>query len=352
MKKLLSLILIFTLWSGGCLYAQFRSGIFLHHSTGACIWGPNGSSTSVPQEMDKYNTDHGYIGSLAVTMNEEWWSPDDNEWVRWHAFFEDPGNVTGIGYYLPDNKIIVIKSCFPSSAMSDPGTPGDTIYPEMKTVYNYKWHWRHIINAMRSHPGNFFTIWTNAPLEPASTNADEAALSDWFCTWAKDTLAEGLDPITGILPANVYIFDYFHKLAGPDGMELIQYRSGAGDSHPNAAATELVAPQFVSEIFTAAIGYESIYGIMDEKGKDNSMLTVSPNPFLNKTLIRFNIIHSQSWKLELFNMGGNKLNTVQTGGKKGEYQLWLPGEGLQSGIYFLKLTEGSRTITSRLIFNK
>lgn len=30
---------------------RFRSGIFLHHSTGGCIWGPNGSSTSVPIQM-------------------------------------------------------------------------------------------------------------------------------------------------------------------------------------------------------------------------------------------------------------------------------------------------------------
>lgn len=60
----------------------FRSGIFLHHSTGGCIWGPNGSATSVPQEIDAYNSSHGYTGSFAVSLNEEWWPVDpwDNEW--------------------------------------------------------------------------------------------------------------------------------------------------------------------------------------------------------------------------------------------------------------------------------
>lgn len=88
-------------------------------------------------------------------MNEEWWAPSDNEWVTQHAFFEDTSPVTGIGYYLPGNKIIVIKSCFPASAMSGTGQPSDTLYPEMKTVYNYKWHWRHIIQVMKSHPETF-----------------------------------------------------------------------------------------------------------------------------------------------------------------------------------------------------
>lgn len=238
---------------------QFRSGIFLHHSTGSNIWGPNNSSTSVPLQMNAYNTVHGYAGAQAVTMNEEWWTPGDNEWVTQHAFFEDLSPVTGIGYYLPNNKIIVIKSCFPSSAMVGIGMPSDTSYPDLKTIYNYKWHWRHIVNVMSQHPENFFVIWTNAPLEPSSTNASEAAFSREFCIWAKDTLAMGLDPGFGAFPPNVYVFDFFRKLTGVNGMMLSMYAVNPGDSHPNAAATQLVAPQFVQEIFNAAIAYEAIY---------------------------------------------------------------------------------------------
>ncbi|MCX6268853.1 MAG: hypothetical protein NTW16_16125 [Bacteroidetes bacterium] len=237
----------------------FRSGIFLHHSTGGNIWGPNGSSTSVPQEMTVYNTAHGYSGLQGVAMNETWWSPSDNEWVTQHQFFEDPDPYTGIGYYLPDNKVIVIKSCFPSSAISGPGQASDTLNPWLKTVWNYKWHWRHIVKAMASHPDNFFAIWTNAPLEPYSTNSAEAMYSRQFCIWAKDTLATGLDPVYGSFPPNVYVFDFFQKLTGPDGMMLSSYAVTPGDSHPNAPATALVAPQFVQEIFDAAISYEATF---------------------------------------------------------------------------------------------
>ncbi|MEI7981615.1 MAG: hypothetical protein WCI71_08160 [Bacteroidota bacterium] len=243
--------------SGTIAPDYFRSGIFLHHSTGSNIWGPNGSSTSVPLEMSAYNTAHGYSDARAVTMNEEWWSPGDNEWATQHEFFEDPDPVSGIGYYLPDNKIIVIKSCFPSSAMTGSGQPSDTLSPWLKTIYNYKWHWRHIIKAMSAHPDNFFVIWTNAPLEPYSTNTTEALLSKQFCAWAKDTLAAGLDAVYGAFPPNVYVFDFFHKLTGTNGMMLAMYAVAPYDSHPNSSATQLVAPQFVQEIFNASVAYEA-----------------------------------------------------------------------------------------------
>ncbi len=349
MKKRMIVLFIFSVLLGGQLHAQYRSGIFLHHSTGACIWGPNGSNTSVPQQMDSYNSNHGYSGSQAITMNEEWWSPDDNEWVRQHAFFEDPSPVTGIGYYLSNNKIIVVKSCFPSSSMSGPGVPDDTIYPDMKTVYNYKWHWRHIFNVIKSHPANFFVIWTNAPLEPASTNADEAVLANWFCKWAKDTLAAGIDPVYGIPPANVYVFDYFHKVAGQNGMELVQYRTGPGDSHPNAAATALVAPQFVTEIFDAAIAYENVYSIIPANGPPRVMLTVCPNPFGKESVIRITGAINGIAEVNLLDASGNLVKTIWSGYCNGAIDLKLAGEDLAAGIYFLQFRQSGKVQINKLI---
>ncbi|MFH0893782.1 MAG: hypothetical protein V2A54_05040 [Bacteroidota bacterium] len=264
MKKLFTISILCFVICTAQTQTLFRSGIFLHHSTGLCIWGPNGSTTGIPEEMSLFNDAHSLTGADSITLTEEWWSPSDNEWATQHDFFEDPSAVTGIGYYLPTNKIIVIKSCFPSSSLSGVGQPSDTLNPTDKTIYNYKWHWRHIINIMRSHPENFFAIWTNAPLEPNSTNATEAALSDDFCTWAKDTLAQGNDPVFGAFPDNVYVFDFFHKLTDVGGIMQSFYATGSGDSHPNAAATALVAPQFVQEIFDAALFYETLYSGIQE----------------------------------------------------------------------------------------
>lgn len=316
--------------------ALFRSGTFLHHSTGANIWGPNGSNTSIPQEMAEYNNAHGYTGSEAVAMNEEWYPANDNEWVTWHNIFEDPNPSTGIGGFLPDNPVIVIKSCFPSSSMTGSGEPSDTLDPGMKTVYNYKWHWRHIVEVIRSYPENFFAIWTNAPLEPYSTNPTEAALSNWFCTWAKDTLAMGLDPATGAFPANAYVFDFFHKLTGPNGMMLSSYAAGAGDSHPNAAATELVAPQFVSEIFEAAINYETLSAVPEKETESLSALRVLPNPCKTSAGIFFSLPGERQVSIDLYNISGQKIGTLYLGRmSKGDHQVAVPVPSLQSGSYQL-----------------
>ncbi len=352
MKTLKNLILLMALIQlGGLVAAQsyFRSGIFLHHSTGQNIWGPNGSSTSVPQEMNIYNAAHGFAGAEAVTMNEEWWSPDDNEWARWHAFFENPEPSTGIGQYLAGNPVIVIKSCFPSSAIAWQGSPQDTLDPEMKTIYNYQWHWRHIVRVMRQHPENFFVIWTNAPLEPSSTNATEAALSNQFCTWAKETLASGLDPETGAFPPNVYVFDFFHMLTGSNGMMLPSYAAGPGDSHPNAAATALVAPRFVNEIFDAAIAYETVYGLPVNTATTTASIEAWPNPATTHALIRFTLQGSGPAVLKLFDNRGVAIRTQWEGHAQGPQAVHLNTGDLAPGIYLVRFFAGAVTATSKLV---
>jgi hypothetical protein len=231
-----------------------RNGLFFHHSSGLNIWGPNGSNTSVTQEITAFNNSHSLTGSNAFSLEETWFPDnpnDNNEWERWHRIFDNQDPNAPITNYFSSHKILIIKSCFPSSEMSGTGQPSDTITPAEKTIYNYKWHWRHIINVMKTHNNNFFVIWTNAPLVAAATDSIQAQLANQFCKWAKDTLARGLDPSFGTFPTNVYVFDYFHKLAGSNGIMQSMYAVDINDSHPNSAATQLVAPQFVNETCTA-----------------------------------------------------------------------------------------------------
>ncbi len=351
-KNLLFLILLVLLQNYGEAQTLFRSGIFLHHSTGANIWGPNGTgSTSVPIQMTNYNSTHGYNGSNAVTMDEEWWSPSDNEWSTQHTFFEDPSNVTGIGYYLPGNKIIVIKSCFPSSAIEAIGQASDTLNPTYKSIYNYKWHWRHIITVMKNHPDNFFAIWTNAPLVAGATNATEAMNSLRFCKWAKDTLAEGLDPVFGPFPTNVYVFDFFHKLTDANGFMLSQYASSGSDSHPNTAATNLVAPQFVSEIFDASIAYEIIYNGINENNQENKIiLTNTPNPFSQFTNISFSIPRQMQVELNIYDVTGKLIMQLMNESKvKGMYALTFKNNNLKNGVYYYQLKADKSILTRKML---
>jgi len=258
MKKRIYLVLLFIVPLVCFSQTLFRSGKFLHHSTGQNIWGPNGSSTSIPLQIQIYNANHGYTGTNAVSMVEQQWPlhPWQNEWERWHRIFDNQDPQANILTVMAANKIVVIKSCFPSSEMTGQGQPSDTLTPTVKSAYNYKWHWRNIVRVMKQHPGNFFVIWTNAPHLAVNTNPAAAMLSKKFTTWAKDTLAQGLDSEMGAFPQNVYVFHYFAKLSDANGYELPQYGISSTDSHPNALATALVDPQFVNEIFDAAIAYE------------------------------------------------------------------------------------------------
>jgi len=257
MKKCLYLILVLLLPIFCNAQNLFRSGTFLHHSTGGNIWGPNGSSTSVTQQIAIYNTNHGYTGTNAVAMSEQWW-PDgnNNEWEYWHRIFDNQIPDANIELVMANNKIVVVKSCYPSSEMTGPGQASDTLDYSIKSDYNYKWHWRFMINFMAQHPENFFVIWTNAPLVANATNASSASYSKSFCAWAKNTLAQGLDPMIGDFPPNIFVFDYFSKLTDANGYQMLQYAVSNYDSHPNSTATALIAPQFVNEIFDAAYAYE------------------------------------------------------------------------------------------------
>ncbi len=260
MKKYIYFSLIFFIPFYCSSQTIFRSGVFLHHSTGGNIWGPNGSSTSIPDQIAAYNSSNGYSGINSFSLDQQWWpeypNTNNNEWELWHRVFDNEVPQANISPILSSNKIVIIKSCFPSSNITDRGQPSDTMTYTIKSIYNYKWHLRSIVNNMAMHPDNFFAIWTNAPLVESETNVSSALLSKEFCNWVKDTLASGLDPEIGEFPINIYIFDFFSKVAGENGMLMSQYAISNSDSHPNSLATEVVAPQFVNEIFDAAIAYE------------------------------------------------------------------------------------------------
>jgi hypothetical protein len=296
-----------------------------------------------------YNVNHGLTGSDSITLNEEWWSPGDNEWSTQHEFFEGNTAYTDINYYLANNKIIVVKSCFPSSAIDSWGQASDTASPTTKSVYNYKWHWRHILKVMRNHPNNFFAIWTNAPLEAGSTNTTQAGLSKKFCKWAKDTLAAGLDPVFGPFPPNVYVFDYFSKLTGSNGIELSQYATASGDSHPNGTATDLVAPQFVNEIFNAAIGYEQYYtGIIQNSAEDH--VHYFPNPFTDKVNFEFELSHTSTIILNIFDSKGKsvyKMNEKNI--SAGEHTDTIDLSRLNKGVYYYSFSINEITYNGKLL---
>ena len=325
--------------------SNLRKGVFLAHSTGTNIWGPNGSNTSVPQEIAKYNNSHNFSGEEEFNIIKEDWptNPWTNEWVRWHQIFNGQDSTADIQPYLNNYGLIIIKSCFPSSGIGSWGSPSDTLEPNRKTIYNYKWHWRNFIKKMESYNKIFFVVWTNAPLVAGSTDDNEAFLSDQFCRWAKDTLAAGMDLEYGAFPKNVYVFDFFHKLAGPDGKLPLMYALDSVDSHPNSAATEAVAPQFAQEILDAALQHEIVLQVdlpstISDNNLSYSLKQNYPNPFNPSSIIEYSIPEDTFVKIYLFDLLGNKIKIVENSFKaRGQYKVRLDVKGLSSGVYFYRM---------------
>jgi hypothetical protein len=340
--------------------SRFRSGIFLHHSTGGCIWGPNGSQVSVPGEIAKYNRLHGLVGLDSTKMIETWWPSGDNEWTTWHTIFDNKDGSNDIRPFFTSYPVIMIKSCFPSANMSGLGSSADSLNPTIKSIANYKWHWRSLITVMKGRPQNFFAIWTNAPQVAGSTNASEAALSNSFCRWAKDTLAAGRDPVVGAFPKNVFVFDFFHILAGSDGMLPLQLASGSSDSHPNAAATTLATPELVKQVFDAALAYESVAEVAESGPTTPEKTHLEqnyPNPFNPSTTIGYTIAGTghealgNRWvRLAVYDMLGREVAVLVNEKKEpGNYTLTFDGSGLGSGVYFYRLLSGAFAETKRLV---
>jgi len=360
MKRLI-LTLALLIAGMSCAFSQdyFRNGMFLNHSTGLCIWDPNpygGSTTTIPDQLHLCNTAHRYTGNDSISMEEYWWDePGDNEWSTLDPFFMgDTAFSNGISpqfsisYCLNHYKILVVKSCFPSSNLAEWGHASDTLDPTYKSVYNNKWHWRHMVRAMQYHPDNFFVIWTNASLASAVTTPEEATLSRSFCLWAKDTLAAGIDPVFGAFPANVYVFDYFGKLTDANGYMLPQF--AAPDwSHPGGTATDLVAPQFVSEIFDHAIAFETLFGTTFETNPVNLFLSATPNPFNSNTTIRFITTGKYNAGLTLSDSQGRRIRSLWSACRQGEHQVTLSGTDLSNGTYILQLSEGERIRTVKVV---
>ncbi len=230
------------------LAQQFRKAVFPRHSTGIFLWDRHlvdASSyppTTIPNEIAKYNSSHGFSGSNAVSMycDTQNMTPDPmNNWSDWANVFEGTEWASGFQDILANYQIIVVKTGYiATQQMSYAGY----------SMSDYQGQWARILNVMGQHPDKFFVITTNYPAA-TDGHSPRDQQSSLFSTWAKNLS----------VPRNVYVLDWFHMIASSvDGYCDPSYGSqdiGEGD-HPSNSACGVIDPQFVQQIFDAAIAYE------------------------------------------------------------------------------------------------
>ncbi len=82
------------------------------------------------------------------------------------------------------------------------------------------------------------------------------------------------------------------------------------------------------------------------------MLNVYPNPTLNKTTISFQLINHEIEKIRvsLYDIFGRKIYDIYEGElRNGAYSYQLNTSALFSGLYFINLVVGSKSILKKII---
>lgn len=215
--------------------------IFLHHSTGQCIW--NGG---VPSWFTQYNSDNStdyYINEQAFPKSSPYgWNnyPYDywNIWVN-NAGSSEYQEEPTLEILTSQYDVIIWKHCFPvSSINADTGSPDIT--SSTKSIENYKLQYNALKSKMHEFPSTKFIVWTGAVQVESQINSNEATRMQSFVDWIKNTWDEKED--------NIYIWD-FYALETEGGLYLkSEFASSSSDSHPNSTFSNTVAPYFCTRI--------------------------------------------------------------------------------------------------------
>jgi hypothetical protein len=211
------------------------SVVYLHHSTGGCIW--NGG---VPEWITDYN------GSNATSYTIEEIAYPSSGGYGWQNYPYDYWNIwinhEGPDPYMGEDTleiltarydVIMFKHCYPVSHIApDSGSPD--VASSTKSIENYMLQYDALRDKMHAFPDNRFIVWTGAALVEASTSEAEGTRARQFFTWVKETWDVPGD--------NIFVWDFF-ELETEGGLYLLEeHAASASDSHPGDTFSATVAP--------------------------------------------------------------------------------------------------------------
>ncbi len=230
---------------------DFTNVIFLHHSVGRYIINQGRVRQRLTAAgFDFWDHDYNWEGLIAPDATRTGYSyviPDDNTDPDGLArLFAQPVYRRPINAFsgLMQHEVIAFKSCFPTSDIASEAQ-----------LAQYKTWYLGMRDVMDQHPDRIFIVVTPPPLNPAATNAENAARARAFADWL--TSEEFLDG-----HANVFAFDLFDLLAegdpsAPDANMLRADYREEEDSHPNELANQTIGPLFADFIVESVQSYRS-----------------------------------------------------------------------------------------------
>jgi len=209
--------------------------VFLHHSTGRCIW-----QGGVPRWFARYNSENNTNYSIEKRAFPEkhpygWRNYPFDYWNIWvnnageEPFMEEPT----LEILTREFNVVMFKHCFPvSNIRRDTGTP-DIASGEKRTE-NYKLQYEALKTKMHEFPQCTFIVWTGAALVENATSDENAIRAREFFKWVRENWDEKGD--------NIFIWDFFElETAGGIYMKE-EYAKSRRDPHPNRSFSRTAAP--------------------------------------------------------------------------------------------------------------
>ncbi|MBA4378222.1 MAG: hypothetical protein C0395_06125 [Gemmatimonas sp.] len=329
----------------------------LHHSVGRNIL----EEGDVRQLLDNFNTqrgtrlvlwDHDYnaIGLMDPngTITDRIYDipGDDTYVVGLHALWSTSNSARDS--ILANHQVIAFKSCYGASLIET-----DAMLAQYKVWY------LEIRDELDLHPGHVFLVMSPPPMHPCLSTLASADRGREFADWLGSSTYMGGR-------TNLRYFDLFDVLAEPrdvanrNTLRAIYCKNtscASPDSHPNAAANQVVAPLFVAALIEAA--GEAVVDAPGVSAIESATITdVQPNPFNPATTIRFVLPTAGFARMVVFDVTGRLIRTLVDGVlPRGAHEaVWdgrdSVGRGAASGVYLARLVTESGVRTVRVTLAK
>lgn len=108
-----------------------------------------------------------------------------------------------------------------------------------------------------------------------------------------------------------------------------------------------------TEKIAIVVRYNYAMGINTNFNNLSSVSNVYPNPSSSKSFIDVNALKELSGtSLKVYNCLGSIVSTKEINLEKGKNTLSIDSENLETGIYFVKITNGSSTLTRKITITK
>jgi hypothetical protein len=197
---------------------------------------------------------------------------------------------------------------------------------------NYQW-----FGTMSVAPdGRIDVVWLDTRNNLGSVNSAlyySYSLDQGF-TWTPNVkLSETFDPHVG-WPQQDKMGDYFDMYSDEAGAHLAWAATFNGEQD---VYYSLITPSYVN---------------IAENEKAPGIISVInyPNPFIDQTTIRYNLVERGFVTLKVFTMDGKEISTlVNAIQDAGQHTEIFKVEGIESGVYYFRIESGETVITKKII---